>query len=43
MTLFWWLVWSLCSQPDISTAHWLSFLILAVAVDIFGVSASASN
>lgn len=34
MTFAWWLVWMLSGEPRITTSHWLSFLILAAALDL---------
>ncbi len=34
MTFVWWLVWVLSHSPDIMTSHWLSLLILAIAIDV---------
>jgi hypothetical protein len=42
MTFIWWFVWMLSNEPNITTSHWLSLLVLAVAIDIWGASSRAA-
>lgn len=44
MTLIWWIVWAiLYSCPPITSSHWLSFLILAVALDLVDAAKKATT